>query len=101
MERDARRRHVRDRARRVVAQARLLDERLGRACALSCFAPGSLLGREERELCLSHEDDVHGADGHPLLDRRPEVVRGASGCAEQRMGNASNEERIRDPATFG
>ena len=101
VERDARRRHVRERAGRVVAQARLLDERLRRPRALPCLAPGSLAGREERELRLRHEDDLGGADGQPLLDGRREVVRRAIGCAEQRMRHASNEERGRDPATFG
>ena len=49
---DARRRHVRQRARRVVAEARIVDERLCRRRSSPSLAPGSLLGREECELRL-------------------------------------------------
>ena len=70
VERDARRRHVRERARRVVAEARLLDQRLCRPRALPCLAPGSLLGGEERELRLCRGDVLDGADW-PARRRRP------------------------------
>ena len=86
---DARRRHVRERARRIVAEARLVDDRLCRGRSSPRLAPGSLLGREERELCLCQVDLLDGADRQPPLDGCSQVVRRAIGCAEQRMRNAS------------
>ena len=82
---------------RVVAQARLLDERLRRTCALPCLAPGSLLGGEERELCLRRDDDVHGADGQPLLDGRREVLRRA--IESRRAARGRCREREARPAS--
>ena len=52
VERDTRRRGVRDRARAVVAEARLLDELLCAVRASRRLAPCAPLGREQRELCL-------------------------------------------------
>ena len=97
---DARRRHMRERARRVVAEAGLLDERLCRPRALPRLAPGSLLGREERELCLCEIDLLGGAGRQPCLDGRRQVVRRTIGCAEQRMRNASQQECGTDPITL-
>ena len=68
VERDTCRRDVHDRARRVVAEARLFDERFCRPCALPCLGPGSFLGREERELRLCQEDLFEAAEGQPPLD---------------------------------
>ena len=59
---DACRCDVRDRAGRVVAEAALLDERLCRPYTFRFLGPGSLLGREQRELCLCHEDVAVNAE---------------------------------------
>jgi hypothetical protein len=52
-----------DRARRVVAEARLLDQRFRPPCVPSGRPPGILLRGDERDLCLREEGVVHGADG--------------------------------------
>ena len=44
---------------------------------------------------------LDGADGQPPFDGRNEIIRGAIGYAEQRMRNASNEERGRDQTALG
>jgi len=97
VERDARCRHVRERACRVVAEVPLLDERLRRPRPLPCLAPGSVVGGEERELCLREDDHFGGAAGLPRLDGRGEVIRSAVGCAEQRMRDSAQEQRARPP----
>ena len=86
---DPRRRHVRERARRVVAEAGVVDDRLCRGRSSPGLAPGSLLGGEERELCLCQEELLDGADRQAPLDGCGQVVRRAIGCAEQCMRNAS------------
>ena len=65
---DARRRDVHERARRVVAEARLFDDRLCRPCASPRLAPGSFLGRQERELRLRQVDLFDAAGGQASLD---------------------------------
>ena len=72
---DPRRRGVYQGAPRVVAETRLLDDRVGRPCPLVGLAPVSLFGCEKRELCLCHGDVVcEGADDQsadrPLLRDR-------------------------------
>ena len=99
MECDTRRRDVWERARRVVAEARLFDERLRRPCASPCLAPGSFLGREERELRLRQVDLFHAAGGEPPVDGCEKVRHCTIGRAEQGVRNSSAEECRGDPKT--
>ncbi len=101
VERDAGRRHVRDRARRVVAEARLLDERLCRPRVSAGLAPGALLGREERELCLCDEDVLDGAGGQPVSTAaaRSSLARSvapSSACATPRVRSATGIQALSD-----
>ena len=82
---DARRRDVRDRAGRVVTDARLVDERLRSLSAVRCLGPCPLLGGHERELCLCEVQLLDGAGRLPALDRCRQVVLRPFGGAEQGM----------------
>ena len=96
---DACRCNMDDRARRVVAETRLLDQRLCRPCALPGLAPGTLLGGEERELCLRGEIVVRGAAWPAPLSTaaaRSSVARSvapSSACATPRMRSALGAPR--------
>ena len=61
-------RRARECARRVVAEARLCDERFCRPRALPCLAPSSSLGCEESELRLRQVDLFGTADGLPAFE---------------------------------
>ena len=68
---DARGRHVRDRAGRVVAEARLLDERLRRAARGARPRPTRpRLAARSASCAWASEDLVGGAGGQPGLDGR-------------------------------
>ena len=92
-------RRARECARRVVGEARLFDERFCRPCASPCLAPGSSLGREERELRLRQEDLFDAAGGQPALDSCKKLHLCTIGRAEQGVRNSSAEECGRDPKT--
>ena len=98
---DTRRRRERERARPVVAEARLLDDVLCRPRASPCLAPGSPLGGEERELCVCQVDLFGGAGRQPRLDGCREVVRRTIGRAEQRVRDTPDQQRGRPPVTLG
>ena len=59
---DTRCRRARQRARRVVAEAGLVDDRLCRLGESCCLTPSSLFGRDERELCVCQVGLLDGAE---------------------------------------
>ena len=90
---------LRECARRVVAEARLFDDRLCRPRTSPCLAPGSSLGREERELRLRQVDLFDAAGGQPALDGCEKLHLCTIGRAEQGVRNSSAEECGGDPKT--
>ena len=87
---DACRRSVHDCAARVVTETLLVDGRLCRPCAFGGLSPGALLGRAEREQCLSHGDVVaRGAEG---LRRRDGCASGPP--SHDRLRRAARARRL-------
>ena len=98
---NARCRRARQSARRVVPDAGLLDDRLCRLRESCCLTPSSLLGRDQRELCVCQVGLLDGAERRSPLDHCGEVVRRTIRCTEQRVRNASRQERDGGPDTVG
>ena len=100
VQRDACRHRVRDRARGVVAETGLLDQRLCGACAPTA-SPHAPCRMAISASCDSATYTLRRRRWPAPLGGGGEVVRRPIGRAEQRMGNAANEQRERNPPLSG